>query len=75
MQYPFPPAETVDFFRRYYGPTGKAFDMLGPDAQSALWHDLVELQTAHNSAATPGETETRAEYLEVIAMRAVGGPS
>ena len=36
MRYPFPPAGTVDFFRRYYGPTGKAFDALAPDAQAAL---------------------------------------
>lgn len=70
MRYPFPPAETVDFFRRYYGPTGKAFDALGAEAQSALWRDLVELQTAHNSADTPGTTEARAEYLEVVATRA-----
>ena len=69
MCYPFPPAETVDFFRRYYGPTGKAFDALGADAQMALRRDLVELQTAHNSANIPGMTEARAEYLEVIATR------
>lgn len=70
MRYPFPPAGTVDFFRRYYGPTRKAFEALGTDAQSALWRDLVDLQTAHNSAATPGATEARAEYLEIVALRA-----
>jgi ubiquinone/menaquinone biosynthesis C-methylase UbiE len=70
MRYPFPPAETVDFFRRYYGPTGKAFDALAPDAQAALRRDLVELQSSHNSASTPGTTEARAEYVEVIAVRA-----
>lgn len=69
MRYPFPPAETVDFFRRYYGPTGKAFAALGAEAQTALRHDLVELQTAHNSSTTPGMTEARSEYLEVIATR------
>ena len=69
MRYPFPPAETVDFFRRYYGPTGKAFDALDADAQSALWRELVELQAAHNSAAAPDTTEARAEYLEVVATR------
>ena len=70
MHYPFPPDETVNFFRRYYGPTGKAFDALGADAQAALWRDLVELQTQHNSATVPGRTEARAEYLEVVATRA-----
>jgi ubiquinone/menaquinone biosynthesis C-methylase UbiE len=70
MRYPFPPADTVDFFRRYYGPTGKAFDALGTDAQSALWRDLVELQTLHNSSGTADTTEARAEYLEVVATHA-----
>jgi ubiquinone/menaquinone biosynthesis C-methylase UbiE len=69
MRYPFTPAETVDFFRRYYGPTGKAFDALSPDAQAALRRDLVDLQTAHNSADSTDTTEARAEYLEVVAMR------
>jgi hypothetical protein len=70
MRYPFPPDETVDFLRRYYGPTGKAFDALGADAQAALRHDLVALQSAHNTAGSPGATEALAEYLEVIARRA-----
>lgn len=69
MRYPFPPAETVGFFRRYYGPTGKAFDALSPGDQAALRRDLVELQTAHNSAEIPATTEARAEYLEVVAVR------
>lgn len=67
MRFPFPPADTVDFFRRYYGPTGKAFEMLSPDAQIALHRDLVELQTRHNSAESPEATEARAEYLEIVA--------
>src|SRR6185369_2286299 len=50
MRYPFPPAETVEFFRQYYGPTQKAFAALDASAQAALRRDLVELQTAHNIA-------------------------
>jgi len=69
MRYPFPPAETVEFFRQYYGPTQKAFAALDPAAQAALRRDLVELQTAHNTARTPGTTEVAAEYLEVVAVR------
>jgi len=69
MRYPFPPDATVDFFRRYYGPTAKAFEMLPPEGQAALWRDLVDLQAAHNTAGVPGTTETLAEYLEVIAVR------
>jgi SAM-dependent methyltransferase len=69
MRYPFPPAETVEFFRQYYGPTLKAFASLDPSAQAALRRDLVELQTADNIAKTPGTTEVAAEYLEIIATR------
>jgi len=69
MRYPFPPAETVEFFRKYYGPTLKAFESLSASAQEALRRDLVELQIQHNTSATPGTTEVTAEYLEVIATR------
>ncbi len=69
MHYPFPPAETVEFFRQYYGPTQKAFAALDTTARDALRRDLVELQTAYNIAKTPGTTEVTAEYLEVVAAR------
>lgn len=69
MRYPFPPAETVDFFRRYYGPTLKAFESLPATRQTALRSQLVALQTRHNSSAVPGHTEVAAEYLEVVATR------
>lgn len=69
MRYPFPPAETVEFFRKYYGPTLRAFESLPPDRQAALRRDLVELQTRHNASRIPGTTEVEAEYLEVIATR------
>jgi hypothetical protein len=69
MRYPFPPAETVEFFRLYYGPTQRAFASLDASAQAALRRDLVELQTANNIARTPGATEVAAEYLEVVAVR------
>ncbi|HZR16629.1 MAG TPA: methyltransferase domain-containing protein [Verrucomicrobiae bacterium] len=69
MRYPFPPAETVDFFRKYYGPTLRAFESLAPVRQEELRRDLVELQTRHNIAGLPGQTETAAEYLEVVATK------
>jgi 2-polyprenyl-3-methyl-5-hydroxy-6-metoxy-1,4-benzoquinol methylase len=69
MRYPFPPAETVEFFRQYYGPTHRAFAALDVAGQTALRRDLVELQTANNIAKTPGTTEVAAEYLEVVARR------
>jgi hypothetical protein len=69
MRYPFPPAETVAFFREYYGPTQKAFAALDTRAQAALWRDLVDLQAANNVSQKPGMTEVAAEYLEVVATR------
>lgn len=69
MRYPFPPAETVDFFRKYYGPTLRAFESLSADGQIALREDLVELQTRYNSAKDPGTTAVEAEYLEVVATK------
>lgn len=69
MRYPFPPAEAVDFFRKYYGPTLRAFESLSPAGQAALRRDLVDLQTQHNTAKTPGTTEVAAEYLEIVATR------
>ncbi len=69
MRFPFDPAGTVDFFRRYYGPTLRAFAALGSDAQAALRRELVDLQARHNVATEPGETDTPAEYLEIHARR------
>jgi 2-polyprenyl-3-methyl-5-hydroxy-6-metoxy-1,4-benzoquinol methylase len=71
MRYPFPPAETVEFFRQYYGPTQRAFASLDASAQAALRQELVELQTANNIATTANTTEVAAEYLEVVAVRSV----
>jgi hypothetical protein len=69
MRYPFPPAEAVEFFRKYYGPTLRAFESLSAEGQAALRRDLVELQTRHNTAVEPGTTEVAAEYLEVVATK------
>ena len=69
MRYPYPPAETVEFFRQYYGPTQRAFASLDASAQAALRRDLVELQTSHNTAGMRDTTEVAAEYLEIVAVR------
>jgi 2-polyprenyl-3-methyl-5-hydroxy-6-metoxy-1,4-benzoquinol methylase len=67
--FPFSPAEVVEHFRLYYGPTQKAFGALDESKQAALRKDLDELWEKHNRA-TDGSTEVDAEYLEVIATRA-----
>jgi SAM-dependent methyltransferase len=73
MCFPFDAAGTVDFFRRYYGPTNRAFNALAPTAQEALLRDLIELQSQHNVSTRVGETDTPAEYLEVQVERATNG--
>jgi len=69
MRYPFAPAEVVEFFRLYYGPTNRAFAVLDADRQAALRSDLEHLWSEHNQAGR-GRTEIDSEYLEVVAVRA-----
>lgn len=66
--YPFGPAEVVEHFRKYFGPTQKSFESLDDAAQDALRKDLVELWTEHNHA-NDGTTSVTSEYLEVIAVK------
>jgi len=66
--FPFSPAEVVEHFRLYYGPTQKAFGLLDENGQLALRADLEKLWTEHNQA-TDGTTVVDAEYLEVRAVR------
>lgn len=71
FRYPFSPAEVVEFFRAYYGPSHKAFAALAAhsyEKQAALRRELEELWTEHNTA-TDGTTSIDAEYLEVVAIR------
>jgi SAM-dependent methyltransferase len=70
FDYPFGPAEVVEFFRTYYGPTTRAFAALGDAEGSALRKDLVDLWTSHNLSADPARTMVDAEYLEVVGIRA-----
>ena len=66
--FPFPPAEVVEHFRLYYGPSQKAFGALDEEKQAALRRDLEELWTQNNTM-TDGTTSVEAEYLEVVATR------
>lgn len=69
FHYPFGPAEVVEFYRTYYGPTNKAFASLDAAGQAALRGDLEQLWSQHNTA-TDGTTRYDGEYLEVSAVRA-----
>ena len=67
-KFPFSPADVVEHFRAYYGPTQKAFGALDEEKQAALRKDLEQLWSANNRA-TDGTTLVDAEFLEVRAIR------
>lgn len=69
FEYAFGPAEVVEFYRNYYGPTNRAFAALDEAGQAALRRDLEQLWVRENQA-TDGMTRYGSEYLEVIAVRA-----
>ena len=68
FKFPFTPAEVVEHFRVYYGPTNKAFGALDEAGQAALRRDLEQLWEKHNRA-TDGTTDVESEYLKVFAVR------
>jgi hypothetical protein len=67
--YPFPPAEVVEFFRQYYGPTNRAFASLDETDARKLRADLEALWSVNNRAEDE-LTVVSSEYLEVIAVKA-----
>ena len=69
FMYPFSPAQSVDYFRRYYGPAFNAFNALNEDGRAALARDMTELWNTNNEA-TDDTTNVPAEYLRVVAVRA-----
>jgi hypothetical protein len=69
FSYPFPPAEVVEFFRQYYGPTNRAFAALDETQARRLRADLEALWSAHNRGGDEF-TVVSSEFLEVIAARA-----
>ena len=68
FDYPFPPAEVVEFFRINYRPMYCAFAELDAAGQDGLRKELVKLWSDHNRSEGGG-TQVDAEYLEVIATR------
>jgi SAM-dependent methyltransferase len=70
FDYPFSSAGVVEFFRKYYGPTTRAFAALGETDRAGLRADLVELWASHDQASEPARTIVDAEYLEVVGIRA-----
>ncbi|MHB8541621.1 MAG: class I SAM-dependent methyltransferase [Candidatus Acidiferrales bacterium] len=69
FDHPFSPAETVAFFRKYFGPTQMAFARLDAAGQKSLADDLTNHWSVHNEGDAH-HTVTKAEYLEVHARMA-----
>jgi SAM-dependent methyltransferase len=67
--YPFPPADVVEFYREFYGPTNRAFSALDENGAKELRASLVGLWSSNNRGGDE-LTVVPAEYLEVIATRA-----
>jgi ubiquinone/menaquinone biosynthesis C-methylase UbiE len=59
------PRTWIDYWRRYYGPTLKAFDAVGEDGRAALEQDLLELIARFNRA-DDGTMVVPNEYLEAV---------
>ncbi len=68
FDFPFGVAETIEYWREFYGPVNKAFAVLGAREKTALRRDLERLW-AENNVAAGGATRVEAEYLEVVAIR------
>jgi len=66
LAFPFGASETVEHFRKFYGPMQKAFDALAEEVQFDLRADLESLWSKANTG-TDGTTRVQPEYLEVIA--------
>ena len=61
--------ELVAFFRRWYGPTVKAFAALDENGQAALMSDLVALADRFDRLDDEGALAIPATYLDAVAVR------
>ncbi len=68
FEFPFDVPETIEFWRKFYGPTHKAFAALNTEGQTALRLDLEKLW-ADNNLALDGTTRVESEYLEITTRR------
>jgi hypothetical protein len=65
FNYPAPPMELVDAFRKYYGPTMNAFDAAEKNGRAAdLVNELNTLFSSQNKSAN-GHTSIPATFLRV----------
>ncbi len=62
------PEAYLEYWRRFYGPTLKAFEAVGEDGSAALEQDLLELIATFNRA-DDGTMVVPSEYLEAVIVR------
>jgi hypothetical protein len=62
------PEAYLEYWRRFYGPTLKSFDAVGPAGEAALRADLLALVARFN-VATDGTMVVPSEYLEAVITR------
>lgn len=61
-------AHFIDVFRRYYGPTNRAFAALDESGQAGLTRDLDALLREHDRGGG-GSLVVPADYLEIVAVK------
>ena len=59
------PRSYIEYWREFYGPTLKSFEVVGEAGREALENDLLEL-IAHFNRATDGTMVVPSEYLEAV---------
>jgi SAM-dependent methyltransferase len=70
FRFPAPPADAVDAFRLYYGPTMNAFDAAEKNGKADdLRRELVELFTRQNTSGNNSLTVIPATFLRVTVKR------
>jgi SAM-dependent methyltransferase len=62
--------ENVDFFRTYYGPTLRAFEILAPELRDDLYAEMVALARRYDRNGGTGPIAIAADYLETVIVRA-----
>ena len=69
LDYPFPARQVVELFRLHYGPINRAFASLNETGRQKLQEELEALWSSSNQGRH-GLTIVKAEFLEVVAIRA-----
>jgi ubiquinone/menaquinone biosynthesis C-methylase UbiE len=70
FNYPMTPAELVNVFRLYYGPTMNAFDAAAKNGKAdQLQRELEDLFVSQNTNSKPGHSTIAATFLRVTVIK------